>query len=187
MRTRGLSSIRTTDRGGSGDRLFSSLFRAGPMRRCERAIQPRWRFASATVGALRRSGKNGAVRGALGNFEERGFTWDFRGSSFSFRPWTPPPGSEIMQPQVPRDVQLFEQSVRFDNATRDSPPMNPAEVAALRRDSCCFSSGLQSGWSTRTGCPIDQIPPTSVCLRELCTSGSGAALAQRLLLPLRSI
>ena len=59
----------------------------------------------------------GAVRRALGNFDSAA-SLGFRGSSFSFRPadLPPNPGSEILQPQIARNVPLFSEgdSHRFE-------------------------------------------------------------------------
>lgn len=133
-----------------------------------------------------------AVRRALGNFDSAA-SLGFRGSSFAFRPVDLPlnPGSEILQPQAARDAPLFEHSApEFSSAmTKFSADESTEDVAApaapippliqLRRTYIAFEheDGLVL---------IDQHSAHERVLYEqfMHTLESGAASAQRLLLPL---
>ena len=132
-----------------------------------------------------------AVRRALGNFDSAA-SLGFRGSSFSFRPvdLPPNPGSEILQPQPPRDVPLFDKSLPdFQSASEELIADESAEIAAppapipplfqLRRTYIGFEheDGLVL---------IDQHSAHERVLYEqfMHTLESGAVPAQRLLLPL---
>ena len=132
-----------------------------------------------------------AVRRALGNFESAA-SLGFRGSSFVFRPadLPPNPGAEILQPPVDRDAPLFESSpVDYAGATSAIADEEMGEVAApaapippliqLRRTYIAFEheDGLVL---------IDQHSAHERVLYEqfMHTLESGAAPAQRLLLPL---
>ncbi len=132
-----------------------------------------------------------AVRRALGNFESAA-SLGFRGSSFVFRPadLPPNPGAEILQPPVDRDAPLFESSpAEYAGATSALADDEMGEVAApaapipplfqLRRTYIAFEheDGLVL---------IDQHSAHERVLYEqfMHTLESGAAPAQRLLLPL---
>jgi DNA mismatch repair protein MutL len=132
-----------------------------------------------------------AVRRALGNFDSAA-SLGYRGSSFVFRTadLPPNPGSEILQPQAPRDVPLFEQqSPDFSDGGNERPEYESVEVAApaapipalfqLRRTYIAFEheDGLVL---------IDQHSGHERVLYEqfMHTLETGAAPAQRLLLPL---
>jgi DNA mismatch repair protein MutL len=132
-----------------------------------------------------------AVRRALGNFESAA-SLGFRGSSFVFRPadLPPNPGAEILQPPVDRDAPLFESSpVDYAGKTSAIADEEMGEVAApaapippliqLRRTYIAFEheDGLVL---------IDQHSAHERVLYEqfMHTLESGAAPAQRLLLPL---
>jgi DNA mismatch repair protein MutL len=132
-----------------------------------------------------------AVRRALGNFESAA-SLGFRGSSFVFRPadLPPNPGAEILQPPVDRDAPLFESSpVDYAAITSAIADEEMGEVAApaapippliqLRRTYIAFEheDGLVL---------IDQHSAHERVLYEqfMHTLESGAAPAQRLLLPL---
>jgi DNA mismatch repair protein MutL len=132
-----------------------------------------------------------AVRRALGNFESAA-SLGFRGSSFVFRPadLPPNPGAEILQPPVDRDAPLFESSpVDYAGVTSAIADEEMGEVAApaapippliqLRRTYIAFEheDGLVL---------IDQHSAHERVLYEqfMHTLESGAAPAQRLLLPL---
>jgi DNA mismatch repair protein MutL len=132
-----------------------------------------------------------AVRRALGNFESAA-SLGFRGSSFVFRPadLPPNPGAEILQPSVDRDAPLFESSpTDYAEATSALADGEMGEVAApaapippliqLRRTYIAFEheDGLVL---------IDQHSAHERVLYEqfMHTLESGAAPAQRLLLPL---
>jgi len=132
-----------------------------------------------------------AVRRALGNFESAA-SLGFRGSSFVFRPadLPPNPGAEILQPPVDRDAPLFESSpVDYAGITSAIADEEMGEVAApaapippliqLRRTYIAFEheDGLVL---------IDQHSAHERVLYEqfMHTLESGAAPAQRLLLPL---
>jgi DNA mismatch repair protein MutL len=132
-----------------------------------------------------------AVRRALGNFESAA-SLGFRGSSFVFRPadLPPNPGAEILQPPVDRDAPLFGDSpIDYSGATSGSADDEMREVAApaapippliqLRRTYIAFEheDGLVL---------IDQHSAHERVLYEqfMHTLESGAAPAQRLLLPL---
>src|SRR4051812_46707478 len=132
-----------------------------------------------------------AVRRALGNFDSAA-SLGYRGSSFVFRTvdLPPNPGSEILQPQAARDVPLFEQTTPDFAASGDVlETYESVEVAApaapippliqLRRTYIAFEheDGLVL---------IDQHSAHERVLYEqfMHTLESGAAPAQRLLLPL---
>ena len=132
-----------------------------------------------------------AVRRALGNFESAA-SLGFRGSSFVFRPadLPPNPGAEILQPPIDRDAPLFESSpVDYAGVTSAIADEEMGEVAApaapippliqLRRTYIAFEheDGLVL---------IDQHSAHERVLYEqfMHTLESGAAPAQRLLLPL---
>jgi DNA mismatch repair protein MutL len=132
-----------------------------------------------------------AVRRALGNFESAA-SLGFRGSGFVFRPadLPPNPGAEILQPPVDRDAPLFESSpVDYAGKTSAIADEEMGEVAApaapippliqLRRTYIAFEheDGLVL---------IDQHSAHERVLYEqfMHTLESGAAPAQRLLLPL---
>ncbi|HEY3746107.1 MAG TPA: DNA mismatch repair endonuclease MutL [Gemmatimonadaceae bacterium] len=132
-----------------------------------------------------------AVRRALGNFESAA-SLGFRGSSFVFRPadLPPNPGAEILQPPIDRDAPLFESSpVDYTSVTSVIADEETGEVAApaapippliqLRRTYIAFEheDGLVL---------IDQHSAHERVLYEqfIHTLESGAAPAQRLLLPL---
>jgi DNA mismatch repair protein MutL len=132
-----------------------------------------------------------AVRRALGNFESAA-SLGFRGSSFAFRPADLPPnlGAEILQPSIDRDAPLFEPvSVDYAGATNALADDEKGKVAApaapipsliqLRRTYIAFEheDGLVL---------IDQHSAHERVLYEqfMHTLESGAAPAQRLLLPL---
>ncbi|PYP50609.1 MAG: DNA mismatch repair endonuclease MutL [Gemmatimonadetes bacterium] len=133
-----------------------------------------------------------AVRRTLGTLDSAA-TFGFRGASFSFRPFEPPPNpdSEILREQIDRDSPLFaEDPTAADNGrTEYASAVSAAEVAApaqaipplfqLRRTYIAFEheDGLVL---------IDQHSAHERVLYEqfMHTLESGAAPAQRLLLPL---
>jgi DNA mismatch repair protein MutL len=131
-----------------------------------------------------------AVRRALGNFDSAA-SLGFRGSSFSFRPAidAPNPGSEILRPAVDRDSPLFETTgatsesdeYAFEESTTDvAAPAEPIpQLFQLKRTYIAFEheDGLVL---------IDQHSAHERVLYEqfIGTLESGAAPAQRLLLPL---
>jgi DNA mismatch repair protein MutL len=132
-----------------------------------------------------------AVRRALGNFESAA-SLGFRGSSFVFRPadLPPNPGAEILQPPVDRDAPLFESSpADYAGVTSALADDEMGEIAApaapippliqLRRTYIAFEheDGLVL---------IDQHSAHErvLCEQFMYTLESGAAPAQRLLLPL---
>ncbi len=130
-----------------------------------------------------------AVRRSLGNFDSAA-SMGFRGSGFSFRPVDFPanPGAEILQPQRDRDSPLFDPSVERSNGESNGAASHSAEtiVAApipplmqLRRTYIVFEheEGLVL---------IDQHSAHERVLYEqfINVLESGAAPAQRLLLPL---
>jgi DNA mismatch repair protein MutL len=131
-----------------------------------------------------------AVRRALGNFDSAA-SLGFRGSSFSFRPAeiSPNPGSEILRPPADRDAPLFETTDRASANDEYASEVSITEVAAaaepipplfqLRRTYIAFEheDGLVL---------IDQHSAHERVLYEqfMRTLESGAATAQRLLLPL---
>jgi DNA mismatch repair protein MutL len=131
-----------------------------------------------------------AVRRALGNFDSAA-SLGFRGSSFSFRPAidAPNPGSEILRPTADRDSPLFETTgatsdsdeYAFEGSTTDvAAPAEPIpQLFQLKRTYIAFEheDGLVL---------IDQHSAHERVLYEqfIGTLESGAAPAQRLLLPL---
>lgn len=131
-----------------------------------------------------------AIRRALGNFDSAA-SLGFRGSSFSFRPAeiAPNPGSEILRPPTDRDAPLFGTTDRASANEEYAAETSTTEVAApaptipplfqLRRTYIAFEheDGLVL---------IDQHSAHERVLYEqfMSTLESGAAPAQRLLLPL---
>ena len=131
-----------------------------------------------------------AVRRALGNFESAA-SLGFRGSSFSFRPaeMPPNPDSEILRSSPDPDAPLFETSDQQGGGDEYASEVSPAEVTTvaqtipplfqLRRTYIAFEheDGLVL---------IDQHSAHERVLYEqfMGTLESGAAPAQRLLLPL---
>lgn len=132
-----------------------------------------------------------AVRRALGNFDSAA-SLGFRGTSFSFRSLgvAPNPGAEILLPSVDRDAPLFERiadgessqaTVAPTTAEEESaaPPLSIPPLFQLRRTYIGFEheDGLVL---------IDQHSAHERVLYEqfMNTLESGAAPAQRLLLPL---
>ncbi len=131
-----------------------------------------------------------AVRRALGNFESAA-SLGFRGSSFSFRPaeMPPNPDSEILRSSPDPDAPLFETSDQRGAGDEYASEVSPAEVTTvaqtipplfqLRRTYIAFEheDGLVL---------IDQHSAHERVLYEqfMGTLESGAAPAQRLLLPL---
>jgi DNA mismatch repair protein MutL len=131
-----------------------------------------------------------AVRRALGNFES-GASLGFRGSGFSFRPAEIPPNpdSEILRSLADQDAPLFDPSNQEASTDEYASAVSPAEVATvaqiipplfqLRRTYIAFEheDGLVL---------IDQHSAHERVLYEqfMGTLESGAAPAQRLLLPL---
>ena len=131
-----------------------------------------------------------AVRRALGNFDSAA-SLGFRGSSFSFRTVdvAPNPDSEILRPAIDRDSPLFQPTDEADASHEYASEESAAEVATaaqtipplfqLRRTYIAFEheDGLVL---------IDQHSAHERVLYEqfMHTLESGAAPAQRLLLPL---
>lgn len=132
-----------------------------------------------------------AVRRALGNFDSAA-SLGFRGTSFSFRSLgvAPDPGAEMLLPSVDRDAPLFERiadgessqaTVAHTTAEEESaaPPLSIPPLFQLRRTYIGFEheDGLVL---------IDQHSAHERVLYEqfMNTLESGAAPAQRLLLPL---
>lgn len=132
-----------------------------------------------------------AVRRALGNFDSAA-SLGFRGTSFSFRSFgvAPDPGAEMLLPSVDRDAPLFERiadgessqaTVAHTTAEEESaaPPLSIPPLFQLRRTYIGFEheDGLVL---------IDQHSAHERVLYEqfMNTLESGAAPAQRLLLPL---
>ena len=131
-----------------------------------------------------------AVRRALGNFDSAA-SLGFRGSSFSFRPVdiAPSPDSEILRPAPDRDSALFQASEDTDAGHEYASQESTTEVATaaqaipplfqLRHTYIAFEheDGLVL---------IDQHSAHERVLYEqfMKTLESGAAPAQRLLLPL---
>ena len=131
-----------------------------------------------------------AVRRALGNFESAA-SLGFRGSGFSFRPAEipPNPGSEILRSPADRDTPLFDPANSEFTSEEPSPEIAESDVATvaqtipplfqLRRTYIAFEheDGLVL---------IDQHSAHERVLYEqfMGTLESGAAPAQRLLLPL---
>jgi DNA mismatch repair protein MutL len=131
-----------------------------------------------------------AVRRALGNFDSAA-SLGFRGSSFSFHSGDgrPNPGAEILQSRSTDDAPLFESAHSYSNATEDADSEALPEVATssapipqlvqLRRTYLAFEheDGLVL---------IDQHSAHERVLYEqfIHALESGAAPAQRLLLPL---
>ena len=132
-----------------------------------------------------------AVRRALGNFDSAA-SLGYRGASFVFRAvdLPPNPGAEILQPPVSHDAPLFEQSIPdFSAGSSELETYEHVEVSApaapippliqLRRTYIAFEheDGLVL---------IDQHSAHERVLYEqfMHTLESGAAPAQRLLLPL---
>ena len=131
-----------------------------------------------------------AVRRALGNFESAA-SLGFRGSSFSFRPAeiAPNPGPEILRPAADRDAPLFETDGPASANDEYESEVAIAEVATapqtipplfqLRRTYIAFEheDGLVL---------VDQHSAHERVLYEQFMKAleSGAAPAQRLLLPL---
>jgi len=131
-----------------------------------------------------------AVRRALGNFESAA-SLGFRGSSFSFRPAeiAPNPGPEILRPVADRDAPLFDTDASASANDEYESEVAIAEVATapqtipplfqLRRTYIAFEheDGLVL---------VDQHSAHERILYEQFMKAleSGAAPAQRLLLPL---
>jgi DNA mismatch repair protein MutL len=131
-----------------------------------------------------------AVRRALGNFDSAA-SLGFRGSSFSFHSGDgrPNPGAEILQSRSTDDAPLFESAHSYSSATEDADSEALPEVATssapipqlvqLRRTYLAFEheDGLVL---------IDQHSAHERVLYEqfIHALESGAAPAQRLLLPL---
>jgi DNA mismatch repair protein MutL len=131
-----------------------------------------------------------AVRRALGNFDSAA-SLGFRGSGFSFRSAeiTPNPGSEILRPPTDRDAPLFETSDRgTTNVERAGEAAVPEIAAAAQAIPPLFQlRHTYIAFEHEEGLVlIDQHSAHERVLYEqfMRTLESGAAPAQRLLLPL---
>lgn len=134
-----------------------------------------------------------AVRRALGNFDSAA-SLGFRGTSFSFRPagLAPNPGAEILRPTADRDAPLFDRtngdSHSYDGAASSLSTTEPETTPQAAPIPPLFQlRRTYIGFEHEDGLVlVDQHSAHERVLYEqfMHTLESGAAPAQRLLLPL---